>query len=81
MLALLFENGFMDSTKDTPIILTDDFANKAANAYVETLVKIGGLTKKPTEDKTAKLEKENADLKKEVENLKAKIANAIKALQ
>lgn len=81
MQALLFENGFMDSTKDTPIILTDDFANKAANAYVETLVKIGGLTKKPTEDKTAILEKENADLKKQIANLQAKISNAIKALQ
>lgn len=46
MPAVLVENGFMDSTKDTPIILTDDFANKAADAYVEVLVKMGGLTKK-----------------------------------
>lgn len=81
MQALLFENGFMDSTKDTPIILTDDFADKAATAYVETLVKIGGLTKKPTEDKTTKLEKEIADLKKQVANLQAKISAAQKVLQ
>lgn len=86
MKALLFENGFMDSTKDTPIILTDDFADKAATAYVETLVKIGGLTK--NNDKTATLEKENATLKSENANLKnqiaelkAKISAAQKALQ
>lgn len=46
MAALLIENGFMDSAHDTPIILTEDFAEKAAAAYVETLAKIGGLTKK-----------------------------------
>jgi N-acetylmuramoyl-L-alanine amidase len=47
MQALLVENGFMDSTKDVPIILSEDFADKAATAYVETLAKIGGLKKKP----------------------------------
>lgn len=55
MQALLIENGFMDSTTDTPIILTESFAEKAATAYVETLVKIGGLSKKvasePDDDK------------------------------
>ncbi len=48
MQALLFENGFMDSATDVPIILSEDFAEKAATAYVETIVKIGGLTKKAT---------------------------------
>jgi N-acetylmuramoyl-L-alanine amidase len=55
MEALLFENGFMDSTTDVPVILSESFADKAAAAYVETLVKIGGLTKKvpdaPAENK------------------------------
>ena len=51
MQAILVENGFMDSTKDTPIILTDDFADQAATAYVKTLVKIGGLKKKQTKYK------------------------------
>lgn len=46
MQALLIENGFMDSKTDVPVILSEDFAEKAATAYVETLVKIGGLTKK-----------------------------------
>ena len=48
MQAVLVENGFMDSTTDVPIILTDDFAEKVANAYVDVLAKIGGLTKKKT---------------------------------
>ena len=39
----------MDSTTDTPIILTEKFADQAATAYVETLVKIGGLSKKVPE--------------------------------
>lgn len=49
MQAILVENGFMDSTTDTPIILTEEFANQAAAAYVKTIVKIGKLTKKVTE--------------------------------
>ncbi len=51
MPALLVENGFMDSTVDVPIILSEDFAEKAATAYVECLVKIGGLTKKKKAEK------------------------------
>jgi N-acetylmuramoyl-L-alanine amidase len=46
MPAVLLECGFMDSTVDTPIILTDTFAENCANAIVESLVKIGGLKKK-----------------------------------
>lgn len=48
MQAVLIENGFMDSTTDVPIILSEDFAEKAADAYVEVLAKIGGLKKKAT---------------------------------
>lgn len=46
MQAILIEHGFMDSTTDVPIILSEDFANKVAKAHVETIAKIGGLTKK-----------------------------------
>lgn len=45
MSAVLIENGFMDSTADTPIILTDDFAEKSADAIVEVLAEKGGLKK------------------------------------
>lgn len=46
MPAVLIENGFMDSTTDTPIILTEDFAEKSANALVEAIVSKGKLKKK-----------------------------------
>ena len=72
MQALLFENGFMDSTVDIPIIISEEFAEKAADAYVEVLAEIGKLTKKQTTTTTptgklyrvqvgAFAEKENAE--------------------
>lgn len=48
MPAVLLELGFMDSKTDVPIILTEDYANKCAEAIVSVLVKRGGLTKKAT---------------------------------
>lgn len=49
MPAVLIECGFMDSTVDTPIILTDTFAEQIADACVEVLVRRGGLKKKNVE--------------------------------
>lgn len=46
MPAVLLELGFMDSTVDAPIILTEEFAEQCADAIVEVLVKRGKLTKK-----------------------------------
>lgn len=46
MSAVLVECGFMDSKTDVPIILTDEFADKVADAMVEFYVKAGNLTKK-----------------------------------
>lgn len=45
MPAVLVECGFMDSTSDTPIILTDEFAAKFANACVDVIAKQAGATK------------------------------------
>lgn len=45
MPAVLVECGFMDSTTDVPIILTESFAERCANALVESLAEIGKLTK------------------------------------
>ena len=45
MPCVLVECGFMDSTTDTPIILTEAFAEKVATACVEVLAKKGGLKK------------------------------------
>lgn len=52
MPAVLLELGFMDSSVDVPIILTNDFAKKCAKAIVEVIVKRGGLTKKATSNST-----------------------------
>lgn len=54
MPAVLIECGFMDSTTDVPIILTDTFAEQVANACVEVFVAKGGLLKKeiPTNNTT-----------------------------
>lgn len=48
MPCVLLECGFMDSTTDVPIILTEQFADKVAAACVEVLAQKGGLIKKPT---------------------------------
>ena len=48
MPAVLLELGFMDSKTDVPVILTEDYADKCAEAIVEVLVKRGKLTKKET---------------------------------
>lgn len=67
MPAVLLELGFMDSKTDVPVILTEDYANKCAEAIVEVLVKRGKLTKKPTEKKIYRVQvgafskKENAE--------------------
>ena len=43
MRAVLIECAFMDSAIDTPMALTDEFANKCASGFVEALVEIGNL--------------------------------------
>lgn len=67
MPAVLLELGFMDSKTDVPVILTEDYANKCAEAIVEVLVKRGKLTKKVAEKKLYRVQvgafskKENAE--------------------
>lgn len=61
MPAVLIECGFMDSTVDTPIILTEDFAKKTAKGLCNGLVKAFGLKaiKQPTKvEKVEVLEEE-----------------------
>lgn len=77
MAAVLLELGFMDSKTDVPIILSDEYALKCAQAIVEVIVKKGKLTKKTTTTKTlyrvqagAFVNKKNAE--KLVAELKAK---------
>lgn len=48
MPAVLLELGFMDSSTDVPVILTEKYADQCANAIVNVLVEKGNLTKKAT---------------------------------
>lgn len=50
--AVLLELGFMDSATDVPIILTEDYAEKCAQACVNVIVKKAKLTKKTTSSNT-----------------------------
>ena len=59
MPAVLLECGFMDSVVDTPIILTEEFAEKAAEAIVEAIVNKQRLVlKKQPENKETQAEEE-----------------------
>lgn len=49
MAATLLELGFMDSKKDVPVILSDDYARKCASAIAEVIIQRGGLTKKASQ--------------------------------
>lgn len=52
MPAVLMECGFMDSTVDCPIILTEEFADKCAKAFTDVIIEKSGATKKkPAEPK------------------------------
>ena len=51
--ALLLELGFMDSTTDVPIILTQEYAYQCAQACVNVIVKRAGLKKKATTASTS----------------------------
>ena len=46
MLAVLVEHDFMDSTTATPMILTDEFAEKAANGWINFFETYYGIKKK-----------------------------------
>ena len=63
MPCVLIECGFMDSSTDVPIILTDKFAEQVAKACVEVIVKKAGLKKK--QEVKAETKKESSTTKKE----------------
>lgn len=48
MSAVLVEHGFMDSTVDTPIILTEEYAEKMANGWIKFFEDYLGIKKKIT---------------------------------
>ena len=77
MEAVLIECGFMDSSVDVPIILTDEFAEKVANGCVNAIVKFGNLQKKTIANDVVVPEKAEPEIKLEniVETIKPEIAN------
>ena len=48
MEAVLVEHGFMDSSTDVPIIITDEYAEKMANGWIAFFEKYLGIKKKAT---------------------------------
>ena len=52
MPAVLCECGFMDSSHDTPVILTERFATRAAYALAEALIEVYGLERRKQQEKT-----------------------------
>lgn len=50
MPAVLVEYGFMDSTTDVPVILTDEYAKNMAYATMKGIAKVAGLKLKPEND-------------------------------
>lgn len=66
MPAILMECGFMDSTVDTPIILTEQFANKISLAFAQVIIDKCKLTRKDsssTDENNIKEEKTNIIIK------------------
>lgn len=47
MVSVLVEHGFMDSSVDVPIIVTDAYAEKMANSWIDFFEKYLGIKKKP----------------------------------
>lgn len=85
MPAVLLELGFMDSTTDTPIILTEEFADQCATAIVKVIVERAGLMPKetatekaPDEDQMYRIRKSWEDKKSQVMACR-KLENAKKA--
>jgi N-acetylmuramoyl-L-alanine amidase len=76
--AVLLELGFMDSTTDVPVILTQKYAYACAQACVDVIVKRAGLKKKATSSSTATTTPSNASTYKLVTSVN-KYTNAADA--
>lgn len=79
MPAFLLENGFMDSTQDTPVILTEAHANRTVQGIFNFLVDEFGLKKaspKPTEKVLYKVQCGAFAVKKNAEALQSRLKAA-----
>lgn len=76
MPAVLLECGFMDSTTDTPIILTKEFAEKCALAISEAIVETGKLKQKQSAKKLYIVQAGTFSSKENAEELVKKLKKA-----
>jgi N-acetylmuramoyl-L-alanine amidase len=76
MPAVLLELGFMDSKADVPIILSEEYADKCAEAIVKVLVARGNLKKIPTETKIYRVQVGAYSVKANAEKMLAKVKAA-----
>lgn len=76
MPAILIENGFMDSSTDVPVILSEEFATNSAKALTEAIVAFGALKKIPKETTTYYVQAGAFGSKANAENLVKKLKAA-----
>ena len=76
MPAVLMEYGFMDSTTDVPVILTEEYAKNMGYATMEGIAVAAGLKKKPQEQKVYRVQ---IGAFRERKNAEAMLAKAKKA--
>ena len=77
MPAVLLELGFMDSTTDVPVILTEEYADQCAAAIVKVLVERGKLEKRAEEpSKIYRVQVGAFSVKKNAEAMLAKVKAA-----
>lgn len=62
MPAVLVEHGFMDSSTDVPVILSEDYAKKVGYAVADAIAKEAGLTKKKASFKSYKVKIDTDEL-------------------
>lgn len=75
MSAVLLECGFMDSSTDVPIILSDTYADQVATACVEVIVAKAGLSKKTIE--TPVITPEPVPVKKSVDEIAREVLKGL----
>lgn len=76
MPAFLLENGFMDSTKDTPVILTKAHADRTAQGILDFLLDEFGLKKKAEENVLYRVQCGAFTVRKNAEELQSRLKAA-----
>ena len=76
MPAFLLENGFMDSTKDTPVILTKAHADRTAQGILDFLLDEFGLKKKAEEKVLYRVQSGAFTVRKNAEELQSRLKAA-----